>query len=494
VATQYETRLRAIAAQKDVRKTLDEGAKGADSLNQAYIRLGESTAELTFDTEVERTAWSLNYGELKKYIDQLEKANAAAGYQVYNINAVKDALLQQASAYDVMKRNSAAVREAKQAYEDARSPAQKYADQLKLLNDPAVRSKLSVEELSAAIAKARRDFEEAGGYLSAFSQSLQKNMVSSFADAMMDENWTGTLEDRFTRSLDKMGTAWKKTIERMLMEAISANLMQSLLGFGPNGGWGTDAMNWVGNLIGVGGTKAGKANAKGNVAGSAGPGLVGSGAEGVASLTTGPATATEMQVGPLTAATADLGPLNAASATFGPVTAGEATFGATIISDLTSPQAMFGVIDAPVLNAGLITGTLAAGGGGGFSDLSGLLPAGYGVLSGPVPSTGGWGAPDFGAAPTDYVSAPLMLEPRAAGGLTFANNPYIIGEKGPEVFVPTSTGNVHSTEELMAAMSGKGSDKGAKAPVLQIHPDAMHMTLRDWFEGEMARQAAERGS
>jgi hypothetical protein len=38
------------------------------------------------------------------------------------------------------------------------------------------------------------------------------------------------------------------------------------------------------------------------------------------------------------------------------------------------------------------------------------------------------------------------------------------------------------------------AQQAAAAPpvVLQVHPDALHMTLSDWFQGELARTAARR--
>jgi len=69
------------------------------------------------------------------------------------------------------------------------------------------------------------------------------------------------------------------------------------------------------------------------------------------------------------------------------------------------------------------------GGGGGFN-LGSLF--GFG-------STGGYSPPTFG--------------PRAAGGPVSANSPYIVGEKGPELFMPGSSGSIVPNNRL-----GGGSD------------------------------------
>lgn len=79
---------------------------------------------------------------------------------------------------------------------------------------------------------------------------------------------------------------------------------------------------------------------------------------------------------------------------------------------------------------------------------------------------------------------------RATGGTVMANTSYLVGERGvPEVFTPNVSGSIIPLEER------RGKQKGgapAQPYLLQIHPDAMHMTLSEWFQGEMARQAAAR--
>lgn len=49
------------------------------------------------------------------------------------------------------------------------------------------------------------------------------------------------------------------------------------------------------------------------------------------------------------------------------------------------------------------------------------------------------------------------LPPRALGGGVFKNSPYLVGERGPEMFVPSNTGGILSNSnlgQLMAGMSG----------------------------------------
>lgn len=428
-----------LAKARDQQKVQEEGQKAQASLEQTTTKLAEKTAELVLFTERQRTEWSLANGELKKYVDAMK----AAGMSTDDLRAK---LLAQADAYDKTKRIQEVISAAQSAYEDAKTPAQKYRETVDLLNDPISRAALSQDQLNAALKKAREDFERAGGEMNKFSQSVRKNMTDSFASAVEQSS---NLVDGLSKGFENMGDAWVKTVKRMAAEALAADLMGSL-GFGPNGGAGTDAMNWLGDFMGVGGSKAGKVNNKGAVAGSAGLNLVG-GAGDIKALN--PATVT---AGSLTAPSANLASIEAASLTVGSIHAG----------------------------GGLGGG--AGAGGGGLPDLGGL-----GVLKGDEEGIEDyeWEAPDFtGGASDDWQGVPFL----AGGGSAFTNRPYIIGEKGPELFVPRTTGSVMSNDELLASLSGAAGKSNGAAPILQLHPDAMNMTLRDWFESEMARQAANR--
>jgi len=58
--------------------------------------------------------------------------------------------------------------------------------------------------------------------------------------------------------------------------------------------------------------------------------------------------------------------------------------------------------------------------------------------------------PKTGAAATSTLNN--FLSPRANGGPVSANTPYIVGERGPELFVPFQQGNITSNEDLEAQM------------------------------------------
>ena len=87
---------------------------------------------------------------------------------------------------------------------------------------------------------------------------------------------------------------------------------------------------------------------------------------------------------------------------------------------------------------GSILGSISGGGSGGSSGIDGLIGAISGIGS-PQPaggSSGGLGA---------LIGAISGLPGRATGGAVSPERPFIVGERGPELFVPTSSGSIAPT-------------------------------------------------
>ena len=96
------------------------------------------------------------------------------------------------------------------------------------------------------------------------------------------------------------------------------------------------------------------------------------------------------------------------------------------------------------------------------------LQIGFGSLSAPTASGGGAGgiAQMFGS----LVGALFGLPGRATGGPVSPGRPYLVGERGPELFVPTSAGRVEPSESRAPAREVRVSinlapERGASAPV-----------------------------
>ena len=58
-------------------------------------------------------------------------------------------------------------------------------------------------------------------------------------------------------------------------------------------------------------------------------------------------------------------------------------------------------------------------------------------------SSGGGGGGDLGAL-AQIVMAALGASGRATGGLVSSGRPYVVGERGPELFVPTASGRIEA--------------------------------------------------
>ena len=89
---------------------------------------------------------------------------------------------------------------------------------------------------------------------------------------------------------------------------------------------------------------------------------------------------------------------------------------------------------------------------------------------------------------------------RAGGGPVSVGSPYLVGERGPELFVPGTGGSVVPTQDLRSAMNGGGA--GGGSPVLNMsfqttNIGGVEYVSRDQLEAAMAatrRQAANDGA
>lgn len=75
----------------------------------------------------------------------------------------------------------------------------------------------------------------------------------------------------------------------------------------------------------------------------------------------------------------------------------------------------------------------------------------------------------LGGAVTGLLGTLLGLPGRATGGIVAPDRPYLVGERGPEVFVPTSAGQVLAnqgapTREVRVAIN-LAAERGTSAPV-----------------------------
>ena len=129
----------------------------------------------------------------------------------------------------------------------------------------------------------------------------------------------------------------------------------------------------------------------------------------------------------------------------------------------------------------------AVSGGGGFSPLSNADATSFGFN--PAPMLEGPGFSPMG---------------RAGGGPAAVGTPYLVGERGPELFVPGTSGGVMSNSDLRSAMNSQGGG-GSGSPVLNMSFESttiggVEYVSRDQLEQAMAetrrsasRDGAQRG-
>ena len=118
-----------------------------------------------------------------------------------------------------------------------------------------------------------------------------------------------------------------------------------------------------------------------------------------------------------------------------------------------------------------------APGGGGGSELSSGFDAG---TSSALPTdAAGWGQ-----------SFATKLPGRAMGGPVSSQQPYMVGERGPELFVPSNNGGVMSNNDLRSAMGSRPGGSGI--PVLNMSfqsttINGVEYVSRDQLEAAMAQ-------
>lgn len=82
---------------------------------------------------------------------------------------------------------------------------------------------------------------------------------------------------------------------------------------------------------------------------------------------------------------------------------------------------------------------------------------------------GGFGGGVLGSLIGQLIGSGLGLPGRATGGIVAPDRPYLVGERGPEVFVPTSAGQVVANaaappREVRVSIA-LNAERGASAPV-----------------------------
>jgi len=106
----------------------------------------------------------------------------------------------------------------------------------------------------------------------------------------------------------------------------------------------------------------------------------------------------------------------------------------------------------------------------------------FNALSAAFSAFGGGGSISSfgGGAGTNKTIAGIGASFKAGGGPVLGGKPYVVGENGPEMFVPQSAGRIIPNGQMAA------NDRGGRAPVVQVH-----VTSGEMFDARVARISGE---
>jgi tape measure domain-containing protein len=117
------------------------------------------------------------------------------------------------------------------------------------------------------------------------------------------------------------------------------------------------------------------------------------------------------------------------------------------------------------------------------------------------PAAGGFAPSGPLGAVGDINPLPTSFTPRANGGPVAGGTPYLVGERGPELFMPGTGGSVVNNNDLRSAMGGPpGGANGSPVLNMSFQSTTINGTeyvSRDQLEAAMAatrRQAAKEGA
>ncbi len=79
------------------------------------------------------------------------------------------------------------------------------------------------------------------------------------------------------------------------------------------------------------------------------------------------------------------------------------------------------------------------------------------------------------APPSNKVNGQIVLTPQAKGGDTYANGAYLVGERGPEMFIPRQNGTIIPNDQL--AKGAKGTAGDVRNYVMHVYTNAQTSTV-----------------
>jgi hypothetical protein len=220
---------------------LEKERDGLASLQEVLVGL-ETQAATLGQSSGEILRYRLEAGDLR---DELEASGPLAAAYKESILAAADAVAElerreQATA-EAMREFNAVVDDAERLYEETRTPAEKYADELERLNELAAAG-VDPALIQRGMKALAEEYDEGAKRMKEITRELGEGIGN-----VLEENLFDGFKDGTRGMLEDFGDMLRK----MAAQAIAANIVGAL-GFGPNGATGGGLLG----LIGLGGARA----------------------------------------------------------------------------------------------------------------------------------------------------------------------------------------------------------------------------------------------
>lgn len=230
----------------------------ADRYLESLQKQLQATRELTV---TEKLLDDIQAGRLGKVSAQQQQALVGVARQIDAAKAAAQAWEDEKKAVvDAFKadgeRREALTREAAAVFEATRTPAEQLAAEIARLNalldagviswDTYARAQFAAQD---AFDEASKQAKKAADDLDEFAKNAAENIQRSLGDTLVDAmngNWKG------------IGDGFKQMLDRMVAEALAANITRALFGEAGNGGGLLgDLLPALGSFLGFGGARAG---------------------------------------------------------------------------------------------------------------------------------------------------------------------------------------------------------------------------------------------
>lgn len=225
----------AAAARSATEKAQESSRRYVDNLDKQISKLNELTA-------VEKVVDDIMKGRVK--FDDAAQAGRAIGLaqEIDQHKRLTDQLAAETAQHEALKAAQAnRLAEVKRLTDEARTPAQAYADEIARLDDLTRNAGLSAQAYSVAVKAAgdamfdsQKKAKAASDGMTAFSEQAARNIQDALGN---------TLEETLSGNFDSIGQMWVKLIQKMAAQALAAKLNAALFGDG------ADFSKFIGKLF-----------------------------------------------------------------------------------------------------------------------------------------------------------------------------------------------------------------------------------------------------